>query len=259
MNNDVIAKDNVYFIGAGPGDCELITMKGYRLLSHADIVIYAGSLINPALLNYCKPHTAYYDSATMTLNEIISLIVDSMKQEKLVIRLQTGDLSLYGSIREQIEELKKRQIKFTIIPGVSSFLGAAATLGVEYTVPNVSQSLIITRIAGRTTTPSRESIESFASHRTSMAIFLSVQSVNQVVAKLIEGGYPVDTPTAVIYKATWPEQMTVKGTLQDIAKKVANAGIKKTALILVGDFLGDTYYHSKLYAAEFSHEFRQSE
>lgn len=258
-NKSPISKDKVYFIGAGPGDCELITIKGHRILSQADIVIYAGSLINHELLDYCQPLADCYDSATMTLTEIIQVMVDGIRQGKLVVRLQTGDLSLYGSIREQIEELKKHHIDFVTVPGVSSFLGAAAELGVEYTVPNISQSLIITRMAGRTATPEGESIESFAAHRTSMAIFLSVQQIGLVVARLIDGGYPATTSAAVIYKATWPEQHSVKGTLQDITEKVSKAGITKTALILVGDFLGSTYHYSKLYAAEFSHEFRQSQ
>lgn len=248
----------VYFIGAGPGDCELITLKGHRILSQADIVIYAGSLINHDLLNYCKQGAERYDSAGLNLEEIIALMVDGIQHGKLVVRLQTGDLSLYGSIREQLEELAKYGIGFVSVPGVSSFLGAASQLGVEYTVPEISQSLIITRMAGRTPTPALESLESFAAHRTSMAIFLSVQDISQVVGKLVKGGYPLSTPVAVIYKATWPDEKSVRGTLDDIAGKVNEAGIRKTALILVGDFLGEEYYYSKLYAADFSHEYRDA-
>lgn len=250
----------VYFIGAGPGDCELITLKGYRILSTADIVIYAGSLINHELLNYCKKDANCYDSAKLTLEEIIQLMQQGVSQGKLVVRLQTGDLSLYGSIREQSEELAKLNIGFVSVPGVSSFLGAAAQLGVEYTVPEVSQSLIITRMEGRTPMPANENLEDFAAHKTSMAIFLSVQNIASVVANLHNNGkgYPMDTPVAVIYKATWPDEQKVEGTLADIASKVQKAEITKTALILVGRFLGEEYHYSKLYDAEFSHEFRKA-
>lgn len=248
----------IYFVGAGPGDKELITLKGYRLLSQADIVIYAGSLVNPDLLDYCKSGARLYDSAGMNLEEIIDIMREGAKKDLLVVRLQTGDISIYGSIREQAEELKKLDIDYESIPGVSSFLGAAGALGIEYTVPEVSQSLIITRIEGRTPVPKLESLRSFASHQTSMAIFLSVQDIDRVVYQLLEGGYPIDTPVVVIYKATWPDQELVRGSLEDIADKVKAAGIKKTALILVGRFLGNEYNYSKLYDKYFSHEYRDS-
>ncbi len=254
---DEFTPSHVYFVGAGPGDPELITLKGYRLLSKADVVIYAGSLINPALLDYCQPGAKCVDSAALNLGQIIDLMVSSVRAGKLVVRLQTGDLALYGSIREQGEELAKHGIGFRSIAGVSSFLGAAAELGAEYTVPEVAQSLIITRMAGRTPTPELESLERFAAHQTSMAIFLSVQGIDAVVDKLLTGGYCSETPVAVVYKATWPECQVVKGTLSDIADQVKAAGINKTALILVGRFLGDEYHYSKLYDAEFSHEYRQ--
>ena len=248
--------EKIYFVGAGPGDKELITLKGYRLLSQADIVIYAGSLVNPDLLDYCKSGARLYDSAGMNLEEIIDIMREGAKKDLLVVRLQTGDISIYGSIREQAEELKKLDIDYESIPGVSSFLGAAGALGIEYTVPEVSQSLIITRIEGRTPVPKLESLRSFASHQTSMAIFLSVQDIDRVVYQLLEGGYPIDTP--VVYKATWPDQELVRGSLEDIADKVKAAGIKKTALILVGRFLGNEYSYSKLYDKHFSHEYRDS-
>lgn len=250
--------EKIYFVGAGPGDKELITLKGYRLLSQADIVIYAGSLVNPDLLDYCKSGSRLYDSAGMNLEEIIDIMREGAKKDLLVVRLQTGDISIYGSIREQAEELKKLDIDYESIPGVSSFLGAAGALGIEYTVPEVSQSLIITRIEGRTPVPKLESLRSFASHQTSMAIFLSVQDIDRVVYQLLEGGYPIDTPVVVIYKATWPDQELVRGSLEDIADKVKAAGIKKTALILVGRFLGNEYNYSKLYDKYFSHEYRDS-
>lgn len=259
MTEATIDRSKVYFIGAGPGDCELITLKGYRILTAADVVIYAGSLINHDLLKYCKEGAACHDSAKLNLQEIIQLMQDGISQGKLVVRLQTGDLSLYGSIREQSEELAKLNIGFISVPGVSSFLGAASQLGVEYTVPEVSQSLIITRMEGRTPMPFKESLEAFAQHQTSMAIFLSVQNIGSVVANLHDNGrgYSMDTPVAVIYKATWPDEQKVTGTLEDIASKVKQANINKTALILVGRFLGEEYHYSKLYDADFSHEFRK--
>ncbi|WP_058911274.1 cobalt-precorrin-4 methyltransferase [Entomohabitans teleogrylli] len=248
----------VWFVGAGPGDCELITLKGYRLLQQAQVVIYAGSLINPDLLNYCPPQAECHDSAVLHLEQIIDLMVRGVQAGKLVVRLQTGDLSLYGSIREQSEELKRRGIGWQVVPGVSAFQGAAAQLGIEYTVPEVSQSLIITRIAGRTPMPPKETLGAFAAHQTSMAIYLSVQRINRVAEQLIAGGYPADTPVAVVYKASWPDSQTLRGTLSDISDQVRAAGIRKTALILVGPFLGAEYHYSKLYDAEFSHEYRHS-
>ena len=248
----------VWFVGAGPGDRELITLKGYRLLQQAQVVIYAGSLINTVLLDYCPPGAECHDSAELHLEQIIDLMEAGVKAGKVVVRLQTGDVSLYGSVREQGEVLPGRGIDWKVVPGVSAFLGAAAELGVEYTVPEVSQSLIITRLEGRTPVPPLEQLESFASHQTSMAIYLSVQRINRVAERLIEGGYPATTPVAVIYKATWADSKTVRGTLADIADKVRDAGIRKTALILVGAFLGEEYHYSRLYAADFSHEYRKA-
>ncbi|MBD2810270.1 cobalt-precorrin-4 methyltransferase [Xenorhabdus sp. Vera] len=250
--------EKVWFVGAGPGDKSLITLKGYQLLQQAQLVIYAGSLINRELLEYCRADAECHDSAGMTLAEITDSMVRGVNAGKLVIRLQTGDLSLFGSIREQAEELAKRGIGFVSVPGVSSFLGAAAQLGVEYTVPEVAQSLIITRIEGRTPMPPRETLEAFAAHQTSMAIFLSVQDITGVVARLIEGGYPQETPVAVVYKATWPDCQIVRGTLETIIEQVRCAGIRKTALILVGAFLGEEFHYSKLYDARFSHEYRRA-
>lgn len=246
----------VHFVGAGPGEPELITFKGYQLLKSADCVIYAGSLVNPELLNYCSSDCQLFNSATMNLTEIIDEMERGVKANKEVVRLQTGDFSIYGSIREQIEELKKRKIEFTCTPGVSSFLGAASSLGVEYTVPKISQSVIITRMAGRTPVPERESLRSFAQHQTSMVIFLSIQGIERVVEELLAGGYQMKTPVAVIYKATWPEEKKIYGTLENITKKIEETDITKTALIMVGDFLGNEFYYSKLYDASFAHEYR---
>lgn len=250
--------EKIYFVGAGPGDKELITLKGYKLLSKADIVIYAGSLVNPELLDYCKDGCSIYDSSKMSLEEIIGLMEEGAKKGKIVVRLQTGDISIYGSIREQGEELKKLGIEYESIAGVSSFLGAAASMGIEYTVPEISQSLIITRIEGRTPVPEKEKIESFASHQTSMVIFLSIQRIEEVVNRLLEGGYKKETPISVVYKATWKEEKIIIGNLENISEKVKKENIKKTALILVGDFLGDNYNYSKLYDKYFSHEYRKA-
>jgi len=247
----------VHFVGAGPGDKELITLKGYKLLSSADIVIYAGSLVNPELLDYCKEGSEIHNSASMDLQEIIDVMKYGIENNKSVVRLQTGDFSIYGSIREQVEELNKLSIEFDCTPGVSSFLGAASAIGVEYTVPEVSQSVVITRMEGRTPVPAKESLESFAKHQTSMVIFLSVQEIEKVVTKLVDGGYPIETPVAVVYKATWEDEKVIKGTLKNIADLVKENNINKTALIMVGNFLGDQYYNSKLYAKDFKHEYRK--
>ncbi len=247
----------VSFVGAGPGEKDLITLKGYKRLAAADVVIYAGSLVNPELLDDCKPDAEKLDSKSMTLAEIIDKMATAVQHNQSVVRLQTGDFSIYGSIREQVEELKKRNIEYECIPGVSSFLGAASAMGVEYTVPEVAQSVIITRISGRTPVPDSESLTSLAQHHTSMVIFLSVQRIRHVVSQLIEGGYTAETPAAVIYKATWPDEKIVRGTLADIAAKVSQAGISRTALIMVGDFLGDKYAYSKLYDATFTHTYRK--
>ena len=251
--------NKVHFVGAGPGDPKLITLQGYELLQGADVVIWAGSLVNPALLDYCSKDCKIYDSAEMSLEEIIDVMEVAIKEGRSVVRLQTGDFSLYGSIREQTEELKKRGIEYDATPGVSSFLGAASSLGVEFTVPEVSQSLIITRMAGRTPVPPRESLSQLAAHQTSMAIFLSVGGIRKVVEQLLEGGYPKDTPVVVIYKATWPEERHCQGTLEDIVQKVKEAKITKMALILVGRFLGEEYHYSKLYDKHFTHEYRKGE
>lgn len=256
MSEGEIKLNKVHFVGAGPGDKELITLKGYNLLKNADVVIYAGSLVNPELLEYCKEGCEIHNSAHMDLQEIIDVMKNGIQNNKCVVRLQTGDFSIYGSIREQVEDLNKLGIDYDCTPGVSSFLGAASSLGVEYTVPEISQSVIITRMEGRTPVPKKESIESFAAHQTSMVIFLSVQEIEKVVDKLIEGGYPENTPVSVIYKATWTDEKVVKGILSDIAAKVRKNNINKTALIMVGRFLGEEYNNSKLYDKDFKHEYR---
>jgi len=246
----------VYFIGAGPGDPELITLKGSRIIGEADVVIYTGSLVNPAVVHGVKEGCAVYDSAGMTLEEITELIVDSASLGKVVARVHTGDPSLYGALYEQLALLRARGVPVEIVPGVSSFLAAAASLQREYTLPGISQTVILTRLKGRTSVPERERLKELAAHRASMVIFLSVQLVDTVVEELL-CGYPQDTPAAVVQKASWPEEKILTGTLKDIASKVKEAGIERTALILVGDFLGDQYIPSRLYDPLFSHGYRK--
>lgn len=246
----------VIFVGAGPGDPELLTVKGHKALSTADVVIYAGSLVNPALLEACKSGCDIYDSAFMNLEEIVEVCKQGVIAGKKVVRLHTGDFSIYGSLREQTQAFDNLGISYELIPGVSSFLGAASALKAEYTVPEISQSLIITRMEGRTPVPPKESISSFATHQTSMAIFLSSAMVSEVVDALHEGGYPLDTPAAMVYKATWPDEKIIRGTLENLAHLAEEAGIDKTALILVGNFLGKDFNNSKLYDKDFKHAFR---
>ena len=251
-------KNKIYFIGAGAGDPELITVKGRRLLDEADVVIYAGSLVNPALLKGIEAEI--HDSAGMTLDEIINLIEGSFKQGKLVVRLHTGDPSLYGAISEQIERLCRLNIPCAVVPGVSSAMAGAAALGQELTVPEISQTVIFTRIEGRTPVPEREKLSELAKHRASMVIFLSVGMIEKVRDELLKG-YPEDTPVIVIEKVSWPEEKIVRGVLADIADKIKEAGIKKTALIYVGEALKASEQQlkkeSKLYNKDFKHGYRE--
>ncbi len=245
----------VKIVGAGSGDPELITVKGMKALQEADIVIYAGSLVNPALLDYCSKDCKIYDSAGMNLDEVIAVIKEEYPKGKNIVRLHTGDPSIYGAIREQMDILDKENIPFVVIPGVSSFCAAAAALKKEYVLPEVSQTVILTRMEGRTPVPEREDIRNLAKINATMIIFLSVHMIEEVVDRLLEG-YSEDTPCAVVYKASWPEEKKVIGTLADIAEKVHAADIGRTALITVGRFLGDEYALSKLYDKGFSHGYR---
>ncbi len=247
----------IFFIGAGPGDPDLITVKGKNKLEQADVVIYAGSLVNEELLNGTKDNAEIYNSAYMTLEEVIEVMEEAVSTQKLVARVHTGDPSIYGAIREQIDILDKKGIKYEVIPGVSSFVAAAAVINKEFTLPGVSQTIILTRLEGRTSVPERESLELLAQHRASMCLFLSVQMIDEVVSKLTLH-YPMETPAAVIQRATWEDQKIVLGTLENIKDKVKAAGINKTAQILVGDFLGNEYELSKLYSKSFSHEYRKA-
>lgn len=247
----------VWFVGAGPGDPELITLKGEELLNHAKVVIYAGSLVNKELLDYCPPDCEFYDSANMTLEEIVNVMEKSVNNGKDVVRLHTGDPSLFGAIYEQIVELDKRGISYEVVPGVSSAFAAAAALCREFTVPGISQTVIFTRISGKTPVPEKEKLSALAQHRASMVIFLSISAIDDVVDALIKG-YTEDTPVAVVYKVSWDTEKIIRGCLSDISDKVKKEGIKKTALILVGDFLDPKeFIYSRLYADDFEHEYRK--
>ena len=248
----------VYFVGAGPGDPDLITVKGQKLLSEADVVIYAGSLVNPAILAITPPGCEIHNSASMTLDEVIGVMKAAVSQGKKVIRLHTGDPSIYGAIQEQIDLLNKLEISWQVVPGVSSFLAAAATLGQEYTLPGVSQTVIITRMEGRTPVPEKEQIRSLAAHQTTMCIFLSVHMFGELVQELLDGGYQADTPVAVVEKASWPEQRIFRGTLTTIADQLVAAGVSRTAMVIVGDVLAREFEQSRLYAPEFGHMFREA-
>lgn len=247
----------INFVGAGSGAADLITVRGMRLLESADVIIYAGSLVNPELLNYAKDGCEIHNSALMTLDEVISVMENAERRGLMTVRLHTGDPSLYGAIREQMDRLSALGIEYEVCPGVSSFCGAAAALKAEYTLPGVSQSVIITRMAGRTAVPECESIESFASHGATMVIFLSAGMTVELSERLIGGGYSPDTPAAIVYKATWEDQRIVRCTVGTLGKAAEANGISKTALITVGNFLGNDYSLSKLYDESFSTEFRK--
>lgn len=245
----------VVFLGAGPGDPELLTLKGRRLLDTADLVVYAGSLVNPALLDGI--HAACHDSAALDLEAIMTLLADGYRRGLRTVRLHTGDPAMYGAIREQMQWLEERAIPYEVVPGVSSVFAAAAALRTELTVPEVTQTVILTRQAGRTPVPERESLARLAAVQATMCIFLSVALIERVVADLLAGGYPVDTPIAVVERASWPDERIVRGSLEDIAARVADSGIRKTAMIVVGPALSaDSRIASRLYDAAFSHEYR---
>lgn len=246
----------VHFIGAGPGDPELLTIKGKRYIDEADVIIYAGSLVNPQVLQDAKKDAAIYNSAGMTLEEVVAVMRDGVREGKRVVRVHTGDPSIYGAHREQMDALDALGISYDVVPGVSSFLAAAAALKKEYTLPEVSQTVILTRMEGRTPVPEGEKLRELAAHRATMVIFLSAGMIEELAETLIPV-YGEQTPAAVVCRATWEDERIIRGMLSDIAEKVKAAGIKKTALIMVGDFLGDDYALSKLYDKHFTHEYRQ--
>lgn len=249
----------VSFVGAGSGAVDLITVRGKTLLEQADIIIYAGSLVNPDLLQYKKEECVVYDSAYMTLEEVIQVMEQGEKEQKQIVRLHTGDPSLYGAIREQMDLLEQKKIFYQSCPGVSSFSGAAASLNLEYTLPDVSQSLVITRMAGKTPVPERESIRSFAAHQCSMVIFLSTGLLKELSHELIAGGYKENTPAAIVYKATWPDEKKCICTVGTLYETAQREEITKTALILVGEVVTHREYRrSDLYHPDFSTEFREA-
>ena len=250
----------ITFVGAGSGAEDLITVRGARLLQEADVIVYAGSLVNPALLDQKKPGCEVYNSARMTLEEVLDVLIRSERAGKNVVRLHTGDPCLYGAIREQMDALKKEHISYEICPGVSSFCGAAAALEAEYTLPGVSQSVVITRMAGRTPVPERESIASFAAHQATMVVFLSTGLLEELSRELIAGGYTADTPAAIVYKATWPEEKTFVCTVGTLAETAKKNQITKTALMIIGNAVSQgNYRRSDLYNPAFTTEFREAE
>jgi precorrin-4/cobalt-precorrin-4 C11-methyltransferase len=247
----------VTFVGAGPGDPELLTIRGKREIDSADVIIYAGSLVNPEVLNGAKATAKIYNSAEMNLDEVIDVMKAAVADGKKVVRVHTGDPSIYGAIREQIDRLDALGIDSDVVPGVSSFLAVASVLKKEYTMPSKSQTVILTRMEGRTPVPPKEKLIDLARHNATMVIFLSIAFIDELARTLKDAGYRPDTPVAVVYKATWPEQKIVLGTVDDIAKKVRDAKIEKTALTVVGDFLGDEYELSKLYDKNFTTGYRK--
>lgn len=249
----------VYFVGAGTGAADLITVRGMRLLEQADVIIYTGSLVNPELLQYAKKECEIHDSAKLTLEEILTVMQKAEMEGKTTVRLHTGEPSIYGAVREQMDELDRRGISYESCPGVSACFGAAAALNIEYTLPEISQSLIITRMEGRTKVPPKESIESFAAHQASMAVYLSAGMIKELSERLAAGGYSKKTPAALVYKATWPEEEVYICTIETLYDTAKAHGITKTALILVGEVIThQKYQKSRLYAADFSTKFRQA-
>lgn len=248
----------IHFVGAGPGAPDLITLRGAELLKKAGMIIYAGSLVNRELLSFASPGCEIHDSAGMTLDEVVEKFREAESRGVDTVRLHTGDPSIYGAIREQMDRLREMGVAFDVTPGVSSFCAAAAAAEAEFTLPGVSQTLIITRMEGRTPVPEKEKLRLLAGHRASMALFLSSGMTGALCAELIAGGYPPETKTVMVYKASWPEQKIIRADLSTLPRLAEEAGIKNTALIMVGDFLGDEYELSKLYDSRFSHGFRKA-
>lgn len=248
----------IHFVGAGPGAPDLITLRGAELLKQADVVIYAGSLVNPVLLGLCRADCRIYNSAEMTLEQVFEAFQAAQRDGKRTVRLHTGDPSIYGAIREQMDLLRAADIPFDVTPGVSSFCGAAAAIPAEYTLPGISQTVILTRMAGRTPVPQGQGIAELARHGAAMVIFLSAGMLPKLQEELLKGAYTIETPAALVYKATWPEEKVVHTPLGKLAEAGRISGISKTALVLVGDFLGGTYDRSRLYDPSFPTEFREA-
>lgn len=249
----------IHFVGAGSGAPDLITIRGKKYLEEADIIIYAGSLVNPQLLEYAKEGCEIYNSAKMTLEEVLEVMFAAEEKGLMTVRLHTGDPCLYGAIREQMDVLDEKKIEYDSTPGVSSFCGAASALDLEYTLPNVSQSVIITRMAGRTPVPDKESIESFAAHQATMVVFLSTTMLEELSERLIAGGYTADTPAAIVYKATWDDEKKFVCTVGTLARTAKENNVTKTALMIIGDVVTHTKYdRSELYNPAFTTEFRKA-
>lgn len=248
----------IHFVGAGSGAPDLITVRGARLIAGADVILYAGSLVNPALLEGKKESCTVYNSASLTLEQVLSIMLEADRAGQSVVRLHTGDPAIYGAIREQMDALDEAGVDYDVTPGVSAFSGAAAALKAEYTLPGVSQTVIITRAEGRTPVPEGERLRELARHGSTLVLFLSTGLLEKVEAELAEGGLAPDTPAAIVYKATWPEEQVFRCTVSTLAETARANHITKTALITVGHFLGNRYERSRLYDPQFSHGFRES-
>ena len=250
----------VYFVGAGSGAADLITVRGQKLLMQADVIVYAGSLVNPQLLLCAKEGCEIHDSSRMTLEQVMEVIKKAEQEGKMIVRLHTGDPSIYGAIREQMDVLDILGIPYEVCPGVSSFCGAAAALEMEYTLPGVSQSVVITRMAGRTPVPERESIQSFGAHQATMVIFLSTGLLKELEQELLAGGYGPDTPATIVYRATWPDEKVIRCTVAELERRAAEEGISRTALVVAGDAAAQAgYQRSQLYHPAFTTGFRKGE
>ena len=248
----------VFFVGCGPGDPELITVKAKKLIQKADVVVYSGSLIPDPILKLCKKGKLY-DAAKLVREEIFALLYKNAKKDKLVVRLHDGDPSIYGAIKEQIDNLEKKGIKSTVIPGITAFLASAAALGTQLTLPGVTQTIIVTRAESRTKVPTREKISELAKHKATLIFYLSVHLLSKLVKEAITGGYKKSTPVAVVYRASWDDQKIVKGTLNDIVKKIQDEKITRTAIVIISDVIQpQSYEYSKLYDKKFSHGYRKA-
>lgn len=248
----------VFFVGCGPGDPELITVKAKKLIQKADVVVYSGSLIPDPILKLCKKGELY-DASKLVREEIFALLYKNAKKDKLVVRLHDGDPSIYGAIKEQIDNLEKKGIKSTVIPGITAFLASAAALGTQLTLPGVTQTIIVTRAESRTKVPTREKISELAKHKATLIFYLSVHLLSKLVKEAITGGYKKSTPVAVVFRASWDDQKIVKGTLNDIVKKIQDEKITRTAIVIISDVIQPkSYEYSKLYDKKFSHGYRKA-
>lgn len=250
----------IHFVGAGCGAKDLITVRGKEHIEKADVIVYAGSLVNKELLEYNQKNADVYDSAYMTLEEVVSVLIEAEKQEKYVVRLHTGDPALFGAIKEQMDELDKADIEYDVTPGVTAAFGAAAALKAEYTLPDVSQTLILTRMSGKTLVPEKESIKSLASHKATMAIYLSASLAEELQKELLEGGYSPNTPVAICVKVTWDDEKIYRCTVGNLEQTTRDNNIRKTAIYIIGDAISPSGYDkSRLYAADFSTEYRRAQ